>query len=224
MKKLVCLYPIPEIMDFEIERGMRGFYRSDEAKEREFLKKWNEAESELEKKAIRKEALKELKKDYGNLYQANFNACIDLRYRRNGFQIYYAVFNGSPVSEVIELQPLDIVIEVGLDFKTHTTKQPNGKYPYPNLDYILGQVGAVDILRIGGFHMWDCVEKLARRAHEMGLEVLVDEDLTEFFPGRLRDPDFKVDKYPNYNPRKDGRFFDMFMNARKDKPWLWQKY
>lgn len=220
----MCLYPIPEIMNFEIERGMYGFYDDSAKKEKEFLKKLGEAKSESEKETIRKEAIQELKKEFGEIYKTTFNACIDLRYRKNDFHIYYAVFNGSPVSEVIELQPSDMVIEVGLDFKTHTTKQPNGEYPYPNPDYILEKVGAVDILRVCGFHMGDCVEKLARKAYDEGLDVLVDEDLTEFFPGRLRDPEFRVDKYPNFNPRKDGRYFERFMAARKDKPWLWQKY
>lgn len=73
--------------------------------------------------------------------------------------------------------------------------------------------------------MWDCVEKLAKRAYEKGLDVLVDEDLTEFFSWRLRDPNFRVDKYSTYNPKKDGPvFFKNFMEARKQKPWLWQNY
>ncbi len=58
-----------------------------------------------------------------------------------------------------------------------------------------------------------------------GWDSLVDEDLTEFFTERLRDPDFKIDKYPTYNPRKRQQsMFDMFMEARKGKPWLWQDY
>jgi arabinogalactan endo-1,4-beta-galactosidase len=73
--------------------------------------------------------------------------------------------------------------------------------------------------------MWDCVEKLARRAHERGIDVLVDEDLTEFFAGRLKDRDFKVKSYPTYDARKHQRsMFDMFMEARRNKPWLWQEY
>jgi hypothetical protein len=54
--------------------------------------------------------------------------------------------------------------------------------------------------------MWDCVEKLAKTAYEKGIDVLVDEDLTEFFSERLKDPNFKIDKYPTYNPREGGDF------------------
>lgn len=224
MKKFVFLYPITEYIDFEIDRGMRAFHYEDSYNE--FLCRIEEVETEEEKEAIRKEAIQEIKKEYGERYGTGLNSCIDLRYRRNDFQIYYAVFDGSLVSDVIELQQQDRTIEVGLSFKTNTTKQPNDEYLYPDQDYILDQIGDVSVLRIGGFHMWDCVEKLARRAHERGLDVLVDEDLTEFFPGRLQDSDFKVDKYPTYNPRKNGNdwFFQTFMVARKDKPWLWQEY
>jgi len=193
MKQFVFLYPIPEIINFEIEN--HG---------------WSE------KGGI---------DAFRQKYKTTLNRCIDIRYRQNGFGINYSVFDGSPVSDVIELQKSDKIIEVGLDFKTHRTKQLNGEYPYPDQDYILNQLNGTSVIRIAGFHMWDCVEKLAKRAYERGLDTLVDEDLTEFFTGRLRDPDFKIDKYPTYNPRKHQEsMFDMFMEARKERPWLWQNY
>lgn len=185
MKSFIFLYPIPEIVGWEIEN-------------------------------------KFIKKGY---YSERLAMCIDSRYRKKGFKINYAVFDGSPVSDVIKIQPSDRIIEVGLDFKTHTTKQQNGEYLYPDQDYILNQLNGTKVIRVAGFHMWDCVERLARRAYERGINTLVDEDLTEFFSMMLKDQDFRVDKYPTYNARKhQGRFFDIFMEARKDKPWLWQDY
>lgn len=191
MKQFVFLYPIPEIMDFEIKNN-GSFESVDQFRQR---------------------------------YSKLLNSSIDIRYRQNGFGINYLVFDGSSVSDVIELQDSDRLIEVGLDFKTHTTKQSNGEYPYPNQDHILNQLEGTKVIRVAGFHMWDCVEKLAKRAYERELDTLVDEDLTEFFSGRLMDPDFKIDKYPTYNPRKNrGFMFDMFLEARKNRPWLWQNY
>jgi len=223
MKHFIFLYPIPEIIDFEIQRGAYGSI--DESKENESLKRLKEARSEDEEESIKENALQASLSEFRNLYRTQLNACIDVRYRKNCFGITYAVFDGSPVSDVIDIQQSDRVIEVGLGFKTHTTKQPDGEYLYPDQDYILNQLSDVSVVRIAGFHMWDCVDKLAKRAYEKGLDTLVDEDLTEFFNGRLRDKDFLVDKYPSYNPRKDGKFmFDVFMEARKDKPWLWQDY
>ncbi len=191
--QFIFLYPIPEIIDFEIEKhGRREEGGTDAFRQR---------------------------------YASILNECIDARYRQRGFGINYAVFVGSPVSDVIKLQQSDRVIEVGLDLRTHTTKQPNGEYPYPNQDYILDQLNGASVIRIAGFHMLDCVERLARRAYERGLDTLVDEDLTEFFAWRIKDPHFRADRYPTYNPRRDGdSTFKAFTEARKHRPWLWQDY
>ncbi|MFH1503198.1 MAG: hypothetical protein ABIE36_00890 [Candidatus Diapherotrites archaeon] len=193
MKTFVFLYPIPEIINFEIQNhGWAEENGVDAFRQR---------------------------------YKSTLNKCIDFRYRQKGFDINYALFNGHEISDVIEIQQSDKIIEVGLDFETHIKKQPNGEYLYPNQDYILNQLNNGRIIRIAGFHMWDCVEKLAKKAYEIGLDTLVDEDLTEFFPGRLRDSNFRVDKYPTYNPRKYGDSgYEMFMGARKHRPWLWQEY
>ena len=60
--------------------------------------------------------------------------------------------------------------------------------------------------------------------HEIA-HVLVDEDLTEFFPMMLRHSGFRVDRFPSYNPRDRGEsIFEGFIEARKRKPWLWQDY
>lgn len=193
MKQFVFLYPIPEIIDFEIKN--HG---------------WSE-----------KGGIDAFRQRYGFM----LNRCIDIRYRQNGFGINYTVFNGSPVSDVIALRPSDRIIKVGLNFKTHTTEQSNGEYPYPDQDYILNQLNGVNIIRIAGFHMWGCVERLAKKAYERGFDTLVDEDLTEFFSYKLKDVNFKVGKYPTYNPRKGGiSTFETFMEVRKERPWLWQDY
>lgn len=192
-KQFIFLYPIPQIINFEIEE--HG---------------WHE-EGGVE--AFRQK------------YKSALNLCVDIRYRQKDFDINYAIFGDTNVSDVVELKPTDRIIRVGLDFKTHTTKQSNGEYPYPNQDFILNQLGEAKIIRVAGFHMWDCVERLARRAYEREMDVLVDEDLTEFLTDRLRDPNFKIDKFPTYNPGKKGEIgFKFFMEARRERPWLWQKY
>lgn len=223
MKQFVFLYPIPEIIDFEIERKMPTFMSQE--KEREVLKRLEKAKSGRKREKIKQEVLEEIRLEFRAVYGNMLNACIDARYRQKGFGINYVVFSGSTVSDVIVLQEADRVIEAKLDFKTHTTKQKDGEYLYPDPDYVLDQFNGMQVLRIGGFHIWDCVEKFARRAHERGLDVLVDEDLTELFGRRLRDSNFKIDRYPTYRPRKKpAHMFELFMEARRGKPWLWQNY
>lgn len=153
-------------------------------------------------------------------YRELLNRCIDLRYRQRGFGINYAVFRRSPVSDVIELKPKDRIIKVKLDFKTHTEKKI-----YPDEDFILDRLGDVEKLWVAGFHLWDCVERLAKRAYERGIETCVDEDLTELFVYRVKDSGFCPEKFPAFNPRELGEAgFEAFMETRKGKPWLWQNY
>lgn len=219
-KQFVFLYPIPEIIDCETKQSAQRFRDRTEKEQKEFMLRLESAKSETERETIIQKALQTTVSRFREIYKVRLNACIDTRYRRNGFAINYAIFDGSSVSDLIELQKSDRVIEVGLDFKTHTTKMPDGECPYPDQDDILNLLDGVRILRIGGFHMWDCVERLARRAYERGVDVMVDEDLTEFLGIRLSDPDFRIDRYPTYKPRGD----PYFMEARRGKPWLWQNY
>ncbi len=153
------------------------------------------------------------------VYKKNLNKCIDLRYRKKDFGINYVVFKNSLVSEIIDLREDDKIISAEIDYKTHK------KWIYPNPDFVIDKLGKPEELIVSGFHMWDCVEKFAKRAFERGIKTLVDEDLTEFFVSRIAREDFKFEEYPNFNPRnKEKFFFESFMEARKGKPWLWHKY
>lgn len=225
-KTFIFLYPQQEIFDHEISTHS-FLYKSPKLSEEctNFMHRFEIAKTQQEKEKIRAEWRKLEADSFKPFYSAKLNSCIYHRYRRNGFSIVYALLDDSSVADIIQLHPNDRVIYVGMDSKTHRTKGVDGQYPYPNQDYILDQLLPVKTLRVSGFHMWDCVEKLARRAHEGGIEVLVDEDLTEFFAGRLNDRAFRIKKYPSYNPRKHQKsMLDLFMDARKNKPWLWQEY
>ncbi|MFC1682515.1 hypothetical protein ACFL0X_02775, partial [Nanoarchaeota archaeon] len=180
------------------------------------------AKCEIEERRIQRENVKEGISLLRAAYSKALNRCIDVRYRQRGFEILYALFNGHKVSSIVDLQKEDRVIDVGLDFQTHTT-EVYGKYPnYPDNGYILEQVGEFSRLVTAGFHMWNCVEELAKEAHGRGLDVLVDEDLTEFSVGRIWLKEFDPIRYPTFDPYST-RIADMFFAAREDKPWLLQK-
>jgi integrase len=190
-----------------------------------YLDRFNRAKTDGEKNLVSQEAHLAREERLREIYSHQINACIDARYRRNGFAISFAVFDGSFVSEVIDVKPSDLIFPIGMDFQLHTTRQVDGTFLYPDPQDFLRPLKDVTHLRIAGFHMWDCVQRVARCAHSSGLDVLVDEDLTELFPGMLKQPEFRVDRYPTYNPRKSSKaMFDFFMKARVNKPWLWQNY
>jgi len=109
-----------------------------------------------------------------------------------------------------------------MDSKTHRTRV-NGECPYPDLDFILSQLGEIKLIRVGGFHAFDCVERLAKRAYERGLDSLVDEELTQFFPMSFQHPDFQFEACSLVRLKKlyGDKGFEKIMRLRKDKPWLW---
>ena len=158
-------------------------------------------------------------------YKSLLNKCIDARYRKKGFVINYAIFDDTTISDIIDLQKSDRIIKADLEFKLHKTKQPDGTHVYPDPAKILEQLGNISVIRIAGFHLWDCVEKLAVEAHSRGIDTLVDEDLTEMLSYWVKNPGLVPSKYPSYNPREFGKeFFKTFIESRKGKPWLWQDY
>ncbi len=193
MKTFVFLYPIPEYIDFEIDRGANKNRESSDV--------------------------------FRARYKKMLNACIATRYRQNGFFVKYVMFDNHQISDLIEIQKGDDIIRTELDFKTHTTKRKDGTFPYPDNNLILQRLEPATTLRIGGFHMWDCVDKFAKRAYERGIDTLVDEDLTEFLTYQINNKKFRIDKYPNVDRDKfGGDMWEEFIRVRQSRPWMWQEY
>jgi len=174
---------------------------------------------------------------FKGIYQTVLNTCIDQRYRQHGYQITYLLFKDHSLSDMIELQPRDKIIYTDIDFKTHTTPlgSPSNsgyfnlnekRFLYPNPDLIIDQLNNPSELRVAGFHLWDCVEKIAKRAYERGIPTLVDEDLTELLSSNMLNGGFRTDVYPSFNPHLPEwkRFYHLFIDTRKGVPWLWQEY
>lgn len=158
-------------------------------------------------------------------WKTSLNASIDQRYRQNDFGINFVIFDGHTTSDVVDIRPTDRVIEAGVDFATHIKKQPDGSHIYPDPGRVLDVLTGVTELRVGGFHLWDCVEKTTIAAYERGIDVLVDEDLTEIFGLVMRRSSFRPDTYPTFKPRSMGKVeFELFMMPRKGRPWLWQDF
>ena len=123
----------------------------------------------------------------------------------------------------------DTVVSCGVSFEEHCSKKR-----YPDLNKISLFPVLPEKLIIGGFHFWDCVQKTARFTHKQGIDVAVDDDLTEFFFPDIRNrrglP--QADRIPiSFQEsigkkrlefiRSGGDFLLSFIReTRKGKPWL----
>jgi len=227
MKKFAFLFPDKHHFDIMIEWGSYGW-------ENYYLKKkWNplfaSIKTEEEREILKQEFIGERNLQYSSYFFNMLNKCIKERYRKKDFEVNWISLDNEPVSSNIEILSEDKIILSGVDFKWGPKKKKTLS-GYPDFSLLVDKIGDCEHLRIGGHVIWDCVSKLAKEAHERRLDVLVDEDLTDFFQSRISEPLFKIDVYPSinfkkwYTQRGMVSHFEEFMNPRKDKPWFYQNY
>ncbi|HAM96623.1 TPA: hypothetical protein DCP76_02385 [Patescibacteria group bacterium] len=120
---------------------------------------------------------------------------IDLRYRQKGYEIYFATFRNRDVFQ-LQLQPTDHVIRVETEFFEG--------FKYPNPEQLLNQLGDTERLVICGFHLPDCVVRMAQGAVDMKFDTLVDVELTENFAYRSSKFYFNPEEYNFANIFVDG--------------------
>lgn len=159
-----------------------------------------------------------------NIYQ-RLAEIIRARYRQTDTRINWLLFSRSKNSLEPDLSvatqelflPDDRLLVSGITFDDLIVNKQ-----YPNLDFILSYLlPTPDNLVIAGFHLWDCVDKLAAMAYNSGIPTTVDEDLTElFFFG------YDSGKIPTIRTaRKLGipeYMVDYCRKSRINKPWLTQ--
>lgn len=154
---------------------------------------------------------------------------IDARYRNKGYGINWLLFSQkkdlskpdlSQVPECINIQKQDGILVAGVSFDDHVSKKV-----YADSDYVLDQLLVHKRLVVGGFHQFDCVDRLARRSYERGVDTFVDEDTTNlFFMSR------RIQEIPLIRERwslkelgmNEGLFLKIAKENRKDKPWFVQ--
>ncbi len=175
----------------------------------------------------------QIKTKYAQIYQ-------DLiRQRYPGFQAVYLLFSAAADPQRPDLSQLwpgfsinegEVVGACGLSFQDQCQSR---QYPDPQRVIDLCSK-PVEKLVIGGFHLWDCVDKVASYAHEQGIDVSVDEDLTQLFFSLTRDnrglPVFKIPvaleeslKQVRERLANEGDSgLEHFRAARKARPWLVQ--
>jgi len=160
-----------------------------------------------------------------------------MRRRYPDFQIIWVMFSEirflekpdmSQLWEGISIEKDDIVLACGTSFKEHCAEKA-----YPDPKTILKACSQpIDELVIGGFHFWDCVERVAKYAYEQGINVAVDDDLTEFFFKRARNYKEMLSCIPVSREESMAEerkriiksaglnYLEMVQKAREEKPWL----
>ena len=114
------------------------------------------------------------------------NKAIDLRYRQNGYDIYYLLYSDSDMYGLEQI-PGDRIIRSNICFEDSTPYNADGTckddfvYKYTDPNYVFDLIGDFDELVVGGNHAMDCVKRMAEAALSRGISSLVDLDLTDFF-------------------------------------------
>ncbi len=156
------------------------------------------------------------------------NEIIHARYRKQDYQVIWLTFSrndrSSPdrsiLSRKIRILPQDKIISCGKNwahFRLHRD--------YPDQNYILDQLPpGIERLVIGGFHQWDCVDRVASVAWQRDHKAFVDEDTTDLFFLDFRNiPLIRTD----WSLKALGvteNMMQLAREARADKPWFVQHW
>ena len=161
-----------------------------------------------------------------------------IRQRYPDFQLIYIMFSENENTEKpdmsrlwqgISIEEKDIIGACGVSFDQHYQEEA-----YPNPERIISFCPCpIDKLVIVGFHLWDCVGKVAKYAHKQGIEVVVDEDLTELFFRKATDhrgvpSSSLIPSSQKESVEKDRKelmdsnpyLLELVLKMRKERPWL----
>jgi len=161
------------------------------------------------------------------------NEAIEIRYRDDGFRVGFVVYNNLPIDPRIDYRAEDLVISDGQDVTIHHNKgeirrNSDNELAYTPAAYVAKKIPQNSILRIGGFHLNDCVEKISSAAYGLGHDVIVDEELTELYKILRPKDNFNPTTYPSVNRLRyfldeasDPFLLKYFLKSRTLKPWLY---
>ncbi len=139
---------------------------------------------------------------------AILNECIQKRYRDHGYQVVYALY---PDKDIFGIMPKkeDRIIYTDILFSENSAIDENGKEKkdfipkYPNEQLLIEQLGDIEELVIGGYHFSSCVKRVGEIALNMGINTIIDLDLTDLFFNLYEQEDyFNVKEYNPENFRR----------------------
>lgn len=155
------------------------------------------------------------------------NECIQKRYRDNGYQVIYALYPDKNIFGIIPTEE-DKVIYTDILFSENSAIDEYGKKKkdftpkYPNEQLLIEQLGDVEELIIGGYHFSDCVKRVGEMALTMGINTIIDLDLTDLFFNLYKQEDYfnieeyNPSKYKEYMLNKSARYGEKFAERQFD--------
>lgn len=128
------------------------------------------------------------------------NECIERRYKDNGYEVIVANY---PDKEIygISKSNIDKIINTDVSFKDASGYREDGsektleEVKYPSEQYLLEQIGDADEIIIGGFHLGDCVNRVAEHFHKNNINTMIDIELTDFLFHLYKQKYFKRESY-----------------------------
>ncbi|MBP6942587.1 MAG: hypothetical protein KBB55_00915 [Candidatus Buchananbacteria bacterium] len=110
------------------------------------------------------------------------NKIISQRYRHQNYQVAWLFHQDQSAAIDYSHQDRRIIIERSdLILNAGTTWDDMRRAQYPDPQNILEQLPDLTELVLGGFHQYDCVERIARHSHTQGIATHIDEDTTDLF-------------------------------------------
>ena len=128
------------------------------------------------------------------------NECIKKRYIDNGYEVIIANYPDKEVFS-INLENINRIINTDVTFKEASgyredgSEKPIEEVKYPSEEFLLEQVGNVDEIVVGGFHVYDCVKRVAEHFYEKGIDTMVDLELTDLLYTVYRQSYFNKEIY-----------------------------
>ncbi len=156
---------------------------------------------------------------------------IDERYRKADYAINWVLFSKDDnlsepdlcqIPDYVKFHKKDNILNAGVSFESHISKKI-----YADPEYVLSQLPSHKKLVLGGFHQWDCVDRIAKRSYERGVETFVDEDTTDLFFGKRAHHDIPIkrEKWDLEALGLDGSpcyVVGFARKSREGKPWFVQ--
>ena len=146
-------------------------------------------------------------------YIPHFNGCIKRRYQEKGYEVCavnYIDSDGFVKLPKIKRVDADISFKQSSPYFTEFPKVPDFRKIAGDL-----KVEGYDEVVVGGYHCFDCVQKLAMEIYALNPNVMIDTELTEMFLHRHRMNDFDIE---NFNPNQK---IDSFLSL-EGEPDAWQ--